>query len=280
MAPGFAGQTFSDNHLISGKMNFDCATVDDGDETPCTNDAGLSKFHFVSGKTHRLRFVNAGSESVMRVSIDEHVLTVIANDFTEIEPYDTPVITLGVGQRVDVLVKASGRANDAYWLRSNATSCSLANQPFAYAAVYYDDADIDSIPASTPWDVPDPGDCQNDDLSLTKPICRSSPSEPSWTQHMDINGTVNETGHFLWTFGVGPDPPRVSVQVFPTDKLAGRGGSGRLQCADALGIQWGQDRLRRRHEHPELRHQLVRPVHHQQPHAVVSPPTPPHSPVP
>ncbi|KAI0204148.1 multicopper oxidase [Astrocystis sublimbata] len=201
MTPGFEGRSFSDNNLINGRMNFDCATVAEGDATTCTPDAGVSKFKFQPGKNHRLRFVNAGSEGVQRISIDEHMMTVIANDFVEIEPYETKVVTIGVGQRVDVMVKADGDMMGSYWLRANLTECSNANQPNAMAAIYYEFADTDSVPTSEPWDVPDPGTCANDDLELTKPFYPIELPEPSWTQNMDIAMTRNETGHLLWQFG-------------------------------------------------------------------------------
>ncbi|RYC54265.1 hypothetical protein CHU98_g11944 [Xylaria longipes] len=201
MSPGFEGRSFSDNNLINGRMNFDCSTVAAGDVTKCTNNAGLSKFKFQSGKSHRLRFVNSGSEGVERISIDEHTMTVVANDFVEIEPYDTKVVTIGVGQRVDVVVKADREPTRSYWLRSNLTSCSNAKQPFALAAIYYNKADTAAQPTSKPWDVPDPGTCANDDLELTKPYYSMALPEPSWTQNMDISLTRNASGHLLWQFG-------------------------------------------------------------------------------
>nr|QZS37066.1 C004A protein [Hypoxylon sp. CO27-5] len=201
MAPGYNGQSSSDNNLINGKMNFDCSTVDAGDKTPCTDDAGLSKFRFAPGQTHRLRFINSGAEGTQRISIDEHNMTVIANDFVSIEPYDTEVITLGVGQRVDVIVQANAETGSAFWLRANLSSCSSVKQPLALAAIYYQGADINSIPTSTPWNVPDPGTCANDDLELTKPFYPMDLPEPSWTQHMDISTTTNASGNSLWEFG-------------------------------------------------------------------------------
>ena len=86
----------SDNNLINGKMDYNCSLVTDG--TPCTNNAGLSKFHFTTGKKHRLRLINAGAEAIQKFSIDQHKLTVIANDFVPIEPYETEIVTLGVSQ--------------------------------------------------------------------------------------------------------------------------------------------------------------------------------------
>ncbi|KAI0848477.1 putative multicopper oxidase [Daldinia vernicosa] len=201
MGPGSNGLTSSDNNLINGKMNFDCSTVDADDETPCTDNAGLSKFIFTPGKTHRLRFINSGAEGTQRISIDGHNMTVIANDFVPIKPYDTQVITLGVGQRTDVIVHAHADPGSAFWLRANMTSCSSTKQPLALAAIYYQGADNISVPDSTPWDVPDPGTCENDDLALTVPSYPIALPEPSWTQHMDVSAYINSTGSFLWEFG-------------------------------------------------------------------------------
>lgn len=63
---------YSDNNLINGKMNFDCSTVAAGDTTACNNNAGISKFTFQTGKTHKLRLINAGAEGLQRFSIDGH----------------------------------------------------------------------------------------------------------------------------------------------------------------------------------------------------------------
>ncbi len=85
----------SDNNLINGKMNFDCgsSTIP---AAKCTNNAGLSKFRFTSGKTHLLRLINTGSQGIQKFSIDNHMMTVIANDFVPVEPYNTTVVTLAV----------------------------------------------------------------------------------------------------------------------------------------------------------------------------------------
>ena len=45
-------------------------------------------------------------------------MTVIAVDYVPTKPYETDVITLGVGQRTDVVVTANGDPNASYWMRS------------------------------------------------------------------------------------------------------------------------------------------------------------------
>lgn len=48
----------SDNNLINGKGIFNCSLT----TTKCTPNAGISKFRFQKGKTHRLRLINTGAE--------------------------------------------------------------------------------------------------------------------------------------------------------------------------------------------------------------------------
>ncbi|KAL9118846.1 MAG: hypothetical protein Q9187_004603 [Circinaria calcarea] len=97
-------------------MDFDCSLVTDG--TACQSNAGISKFNFTTGKAHRLRLINAGGSATQKFTIDNHEMIVIANDFVPVQPYRTSVVTLGVGQRSDVIVKANGRPTDAVWMRS------------------------------------------------------------------------------------------------------------------------------------------------------------------
>ncbi|KAH7266043.1 hypothetical protein NW759_008114 [Fusarium solani] len=201
MQPNAPGPVFSDSNLINGKMNFNCSNVEEGDTTPCNNNAGISKFRFKRGKTHRLRLINAGGEGLQRFSIDEHTLTVIANDFVPVQPYDTKVVTLGIGQRTDVLVKADGDL-DAYWMRSNISSkCSLSRAPDAVAAIYYDGANRNKPPESQPWDVPDPGTCANDDIALTKPVMQLPLPKADLTLDLDVELHLNASNVTLWRFG-------------------------------------------------------------------------------
>ncbi|KAF7561386.1 hypothetical protein G7046_g2763 [Stylonectria norvegica] len=201
MAPNSSGPVVSDSNLINGKMNFNCSSRPKADSTSCNNNAGVAKFKFQRGKTHRLRLINAGAEAIQRFSIDDHTMTVIANDFVQLEPYETRLVTLGVGQRADVLVTADGDL-DAYWMRSNVSAiCSLCSQPNAYAAVFYDDADESKQPESVPWDIPDPGTCANDDLALTKPLMKLELPKPDLTMDLEVKTFVNESGVLLWEFG-------------------------------------------------------------------------------
>lgn len=115
-------------------MNYPCQNVTDG--LSCVANAGVSKFYFQSGKSYRLRLINGGAEGIhdvlphalvtftnsflgiQKFSIDGYKLKVIAQDFIPLVPYETDVVTLGIGQRTDVVVEASGKSTDAVWMRS------------------------------------------------------------------------------------------------------------------------------------------------------------------
>ncbi|KAK2055831.1 Cupredoxin [Colletotrichum caudatum] len=178
---GGNGIVLSDNSLITGKGKFDCSTVAAGDNTKC--------------KTHRLRLIKSGGEAVQRFSIDDHTLTVIANDFVKVKPYDAKVVTLGIGQRTDVLIKANAGNNNnrgSYWMRSNISSCSLTNQPLGIAAVYYDQADQTLAPnTSTAWNVPDTGNYVNNDLAITKPVMKLKLAAAAVKMTMEINWSLD-----------------------------------------------------------------------------------------
>ena len=77
-------------------------------------------------------------------------MTVIANDFVPIKPYTTKIVTLGVGQRTDILVNATGKPTDAVWMRSDVSGiCSVSRQPHALAAIYYEKANLTEAPTTT-----------------------------------------------------------------------------------------------------------------------------------
>lgn len=74
----------SDNNLINGKMNFNCSTATDK-SVKCSDNAGVAKFQFQSGKSHKLRLINTGAGAAQQFSIDGHVMTVVANDFVPVK---------------------------------------------------------------------------------------------------------------------------------------------------------------------------------------------------
>ena len=76
-------------------------------------------------------------------------------DYVPVQPYNTSVVTLGVGQRTDVVVKATGSPTDSVFMRANISDkCTSSLQPLALAAIFYEDANRTAAPTSlaTPYD--------------------------------------------------------------------------------------------------------------------------------
>lgn len=192
----------SNNNLIQGKGNYPCANTTEA----CVAGAGIAKFYFKAGKKYRLRLINTGSDGMQKFSIDGHKFSVIAQDYVPIKPYTTELITLGIGQRVDVVVEAVGKPKDAYWMRSQLgvgpTSCSLADgvSPNGLAAVLYDGADENIVPTSNSTiTTAQIETCSNDALTQQEPLFAldSATVGTLVTQQLDFDITNNGTA-FVW----------------------------------------------------------------------------------
>jgi FtsP/CotA-like multicopper oxidase with cupredoxin domain len=138
-----------ENNLINGKNDYDCSLEEEG--RACTPNAPLSQYKFTPGKKHLLRLINAGGSSNQKFSVDGHKLTVVANDFVQVQPYEIDVVTLGVGQRSDVIVTAKEEATDPVWMRSELdVPCQngTVHRPLAKAIVYFSDAAPEVLPTT------------------------------------------------------------------------------------------------------------------------------------
>jgi FtsP/CotA-like multicopper oxidase with cupredoxin domain len=176
----------SNNNLING-MN------------PYQNSEGpIAKYQFKSGKSYRLRLINAACMGTQKFTIDGHFFKVIANDFVPIEPYITDHITLAVGQRSDVIVEAHLKPGSAVWMRSWLAPCSQRiGQVEAKAAVYYEEADHSIFPTSEAGPNAYNTFCGNDDLAITLPAYAIAPPLPSAQSIIPITAQNNGT-HLLW----------------------------------------------------------------------------------
>lgn len=84
------------------------------------NDTLGSRFEtvFEAGTRYRIRLVNAAADNHFRFMIDNHTLEVIANDFVPIIPYNTTDLSIGMGQRYDIIVTAKDISSGDFWLRA------------------------------------------------------------------------------------------------------------------------------------------------------------------
>lgn len=202
----------SDSVLINGRGRFNCSdgsyaqgqgwlssTVKSNITWTCVDEAPISSFRFQSGKTHRIRLINHGANGVQKFSIDHHNMTIIATDFVPTVPYTVDHVTLGIGQRTDVLVTALDTPKAAIWMRTTdggGEVCGGSANPVALAAIYYEDADVTAYPKSDSAPSFNTSDCQNDALTLTTPEYAIKPSTNSWTQDLSLTLELNATGIF------------------------------------------------------------------------------------
>ncbi|KAI9672710.1 MAG: hypothetical protein M1831_000145 [Alyxoria varia] len=185
------------SNLINGKNSYNCSKAQG---KKCTPDAPLSYFDFKPGKSHRLRIINMGSGAIQKFTIDGHKMRVMANDFVPVKSYTVDMLSLGVGQRADVIVEGNGKKGELYWMRSTIEGCSLndglATQ--ALAAVAYTGADKSvspkSVVAKGAFTDNSPGTCANDPLSTTEPVYPISvQGGASVTRDMKIEAKSNGT---------------------------------------------------------------------------------------
>ncbi|KAF4847794.1 Laccase [Colletotrichum siamense] len=91
------------------------------------NDTMGSRFEtvFEAGKKYRLRLVNAAADNHFRFMIDNHTMEVIANDFVPIVPYNATQLSIGMGQRYDIIVEGKDLTDGDFWIRAIAQeACS------------------------------------------------------------------------------------------------------------------------------------------------------------
>lgn len=87
---------------------------------------------------------------MQRFTIGGMKMKVFAQDFIPVVPYITDVMAIGIGQRTDVLVTATGSSTDAVWMKSDVSEmCSVSSQGHALAVIFYEDADTSVLPNST-----------------------------------------------------------------------------------------------------------------------------------
>jgi len=79
--------------------------------------APLSWFNVTRGSVYRFRTIGVGSLYPLRISIDNHNLTVIASDGYDIQPMVVESFIINPGERYDFLLEADQPFNN-YWLRA------------------------------------------------------------------------------------------------------------------------------------------------------------------
>lgn len=104
------------NILINGKGVFNAFGPDFGTSN-CTDVEDLFQVVGTSGEILRLRVMNLGAVYALRFRIDGHRIQIIQADGVDIVPYITDAVTMGTGERFDVLVSMDQNPG-SYWIRA------------------------------------------------------------------------------------------------------------------------------------------------------------------
>ncbi|KAJ4202735.1 hypothetical protein NW759_015299 [Fusarium solani] len=178
-----------ENGLINGTNIY---TDEDGNEIG-------SRFNatFESGKTYRLRLVNAAVDTHYKFSIDNHTLTVISGDLVPVEPYTATHVDVAMGQRIDVVVTADQAVTSgSFWLRAIPQSaCSdITNGDNVRGIVYYGDST--AIPETTGHTYTD--SCGDETPNMV-PAVPKNVEGANWSDFEDAAVGRNSAGLFKWT---------------------------------------------------------------------------------
>ena len=166
-----------------------------------------------SGSSYLLRVVNAAIDTHFTFTIDNHTLEVIASDFVPIVPYTTKAVSIGMGQRYDIIVTAdqASVASD-FWIRAIPdTYCSNnANPDDIKGIVHYGSST--GTPTTSVWSYTE-NDCYSEPSASIVPYLSLDASTDA-SVSLDKEATVGFGTHLYWYLG------DVSMVVNWTDPTA------------------------------------------------------------
>lgn len=188
------GQPVGNNILINGTN---------------VNAQGDGKYHnntIEKGKCYKLRLVNTGIGDTYQVGLDGHNMTVVAMDFVPIVPYNTTWLTMGIGQRYDVVICANQPMN-SYWFhvvpQASCSSNSVANA----VSIFTYKGSNSTIPTTGRDNAPPSNSCVDDNVDLIPWVPLNVPSNEviPQTSHLDVgfaviqNSTSGTAVQVQWT---------------------------------------------------------------------------------
>lgn len=122
-------------------------------EAKGSNGGNYNQVTITKNKKYRLRLVNVAVDSYIRVSLDNHIMTVMTSDFVPINPFTTEWLLLAIGQRYDVVIHADQPSGN-YWFRAESqTGCFSSNAATGLAIWTYADANA-GTPSSSAYQEP------------------------------------------------------------------------------------------------------------------------------
>ncbi|KAJ5653602.1 CAZyme family AA1 [Penicillium lividum] len=187
------GPTNLTNGLINGTnvyQPYDSSTVLSGQRFTMKVNQGTS---------YRLRLVNPAIDTHWKFSIDNHTMEVIAMDFVPIVPYTTDVISIGMGQRYDVIVTANQQhIADSFWMRAiPGSECAANNQSDNIRGIVYY-GNKPKTPTTTGYAVT--SDCLDEPMASLVPWVEKNVDSPTYDDNTEVGLTKNSDNLFRWEF--------------------------------------------------------------------------------
>ncbi|MCJ1439505.1 hypothetical protein MMC27_008899 [Xylographa pallens] len=164
-----------DSKLMNGTYgHFKCLA---GDPNCDPQAASTYQVTVVKGKTYKWGVVNTSSGTQYTFWIDGHNFTVVEADLVPIQPYETNVLNIAIGQRYEIIVDANANISDHtdFWI--NMRDCSkTCQQDSPYSGIIRYDPTSTADPPLSGLD-PGSNDCADEPLTSLVPIVPRYPTK-------------------------------------------------------------------------------------------------------
>lgn len=87
------GPPTADNGLINGTNVY-------GEDGSANQTGSRFETTFEAGTSYRLRLINTAIDTMWKFSIDNHTMTVISMDLVPVKPFNTTIVTIGIGKQL------------------------------------------------------------------------------------------------------------------------------------------------------------------------------------
>lgn len=160
---------------------------------------------FETGKKYRLRLVNGAASNHFRFMIDNHTMEVISSDFVPIHPYNTTQLSIGAGERYDVVVTATAESGN-FWMRSipQLNCTKTTNVDDVLGVIRYASSangtvlDADALPTTLAYEYTD--SCADEDPANLVPYLHIDP-DATYDVRDDETTAVINGAEVSWTMG-------------------------------------------------------------------------------
>lgn len=140
---------------------------------------------------------NAAADNHFRFMIDNHIMEVIAANFLPIVPSNTTQLSIGMGQRYDIIVTAKDLTSGDLWLRAIAReACSESDAVDNVKGIIRYNNTSTADPTTSAYDYTD--SCADEELTNLVPYLAINASDVTITNSVTAGVQVTENA-LLWT---------------------------------------------------------------------------------